>query len=389
MEDQTADYLGRVGLKLSPRTPLSRLSIAQQQMVEIAKALSQNARFLIMDEPTSSLTAGETERLIEITQELRTRGVGVVYVSHRLPEVKRLADRVVVLRDGCNAGRLKQSDAAEGEPANPLTSITTENMVRLMVGRDILPASSRTEGVGECVLSVEALCTPRFPAHPISLDVHAGEIVGLAGLVGAGRTEIARSIFGVDERTGTVRVEGVPLPPSRIDRSISAGLFLAPEDRRSEGLITSMSIRENVTLPQVSALSYAGLIRNSREQALALKMNERLHVKTPTVEMPASALSGGNQQKVVLAKWLAMKPKVMIFDEPTRGIDIGARAEIYELMAGLAREQVAILMISSDMEEVLAMSDRILVLHEGRISGELLRAQASEEAVMRLAVGSA
>jgi len=375
---RTEVFLRQLGMDVDPRTPLSHLSIAQQQMVEIAKALSLEAKILIMDEPTSSLTAGETERLMRVVEELRGHGVGIVYVSHRLGEVKRLSDRVVALRDGKNAGDLTREQ------------ISADSMVRLMVGRDVVRAAGSGRTAGAPQLSVKDLRTRRYPDHRVSFDVREGEIVGLAGLVGAGRSEVVRAIFGVDDRLGgEVTLGGQPLPGGSPGKTIARGLYLAPEDRRREGLVTSMNVRENVTLPALDGYAKLGLIEGGREAAISNTMRERLRIKAPTVESTVRGLSGGNQQKVVLAKWLAMQPKCLIFDEPTRGIDIGARSEIYDLMRSLADGGVAILMVSSDMEEVLAMSDRVLVMQEGRLAGELTRDQASEEAVMELAIGRA
>lgn len=377
MVKQTQEYLDLLGIKLSPRTSLAQLSIAQQQMVEIAKALSLEARFLIMDEPTSSLTAAETERLLKVVMELRSQGVGIVYVSHRLDEVKLISDRVVALRDGANAGGLAKD------------TIDTESMVRLMVGRDVEKAPARTIHNQEPALVVENLRTTRFPNQQVSLTVGKGEIVAIAGLVGSGRTEVVQTIFGVNNRMGgSVTLNGTSIPANSPKESIKAGLFLAPEDRRHEGLITSLSLRENVTLPAVSRYCRMTLIDSKQETKVAGEMKDKLRIRTPNVEAKVSGLSGGNQQKVVLGKWLCLEPQCLIFDEPTRGIDVGARAEIYSIMRELADQGVAILMVSSDMEEVLAVSDRIIVMHEGKISGEVSRDAASEEEVMRLAVGN-
>lgn len=376
MERRTREYLLPLGLDIDPRTPLGTLSIAHQQLVEIAKALSLEARVLVMDEPTSSLTAGETARLLKVIDDLRSRGVGIVYVSHRLDEVKAIADRVVGLRDGKNAGALTREE------------ITTENMVRLMVGRDLDRVAVRDETAYEPRLIVEGLRTVRYPDHEVSFTVGSGEIVGLAGLVGAGRTEIAQALFGVQDRlAGTVTLDGALVKKNSPRESIERGLYLAPEDRRHEGLITSMCVRENVTLPAVPLYASFGFVQRSKETAVAEDMRQKLHLKAPSVESEVRGLSGGNQQKVVLAKWLSLSPKCLIFDEPTRGIDVGARSEIYALMRGLADEGVAILMISSDMEEVLGVSDRVVVMHEGAVSGVLPRSKATEEEVMRLAVG--
>ncbi|HVL39628.1 MAG TPA: sugar ABC transporter ATP-binding protein [Fimbriimonadaceae bacterium] len=376
-ERRTKALLSRLGLEWDPRTPLNRLSLAQQQMVEIAKALSLQARVLIMDEPTSSLSLTETRRLLEVVRELRDQGVGIIYVSHRLDEIQQIADRVVALRDGRNAGELTQD------------AISHDAMVRLMVGRPLTRSHSPQAAVGQPRLEVVELRTRRYPQHAASLKVGAGEIVGIAGLVGSGRSELVRAIFGIDQRLeGRVVLDGAPIPPSP-RAAIRAGLFLVPEDRRKQGVLTSMPLRQNVTLPDLGRYSTATLIRPRQEARAAESLRDRLRIKAPTVDSVVAGLSGGNQQKVVLAKWLAMKPTCLIFDEPTRGIDIGAREEIYALMRELAQSGVAILMISSELEEVLTISDRLLVLHEGRLAGELPRPEASEEAIMRLAVGNA
>ncbi len=377
MEEETKQHLARLGLSIAPDTPLARLSIAQQQMVEIAKALSLNARILIMDEPTSSLTLSETERLLEVVKDLRGHGVAVIYISHRLGEVKEIADRAVVLRDGANAGELARAD------------ITHDNMVRLMVGRDI--ESFYQQPAGEKrprYFEVESLRTARYPDKQVRFDVGRGEILGLAGLVGAGRSEAAQAIFGVDAAVESrLLLDSKPLRIDSPRDAIRYGVYLVPEDRRTAGLIVDMPIRENVTLPALERYAPAGLISFEKEKQGAAEVCKRLNVKAPSVEARASNLSGGNQQKVVLAKWLALDPKVLIFDEPTRGIDVGAKAEIYELMRRLAESGVAIVMISSDMEEVINVSDRVAVMHEGRVTGVLTREETTEENIMRLAVG--
>ena len=377
MEEETAKHLSRLGLALAPDTPLSRLSIAQQQMVEIAKALSQDARVLIMDEPTSSLTLTETERLLQVIKDLRAEGVAVIYISHRLGEVREIADRAVVLRDGANAGELAREE------------ITHDRMVRMMVGRDI--ESFYQHPVGEKrprYFEVESLRTERYPDQRVRLDVGRGEILGLAGLVGAGRSEAAQAIFGVDPAVeARLMLDSRPLVIRSPQDAIRYGVYLIPEDRRTAGLITDMVIRENVTMPALERYAPGGLISFERERVGAKEVCDRLNVKAPSVEVRAGNLSGGNQQKVVLAKWLALEPKVLIFDEPTRGIDVGAKAEIYGLMRQLAEEGVAIIVISSDMEEVINVSDRVAVMHEGRITGVLERVDCTEENIMRLAVG--
>jgi ribose transport system ATP-binding protein len=376
MNTDTKALLKRLGLNVPPSELLSELSTAQQQMVEIARALSQNARILIMDEPTSSLTLSETERLMEVVQDLRTAGVGIIYISHRLNEVEHLADRVVVLRDGKNAGELKRSE------------IHRDRMVQLMVGRDLetFYAGSKETG-GDVCIELKGIRTSRYPSHEVSLSIRRGEILGLAGLVGAGRSEVAQAVFGVEKaRGGTVVLKGEAVEIRSPKDAIRRGIYLVPEDRRNAGLLTAMTVRENVTLPDLSRFSSRGWIRRKAEGSAARAACDELRIKTPSIETAASSLSGGNQQKVVLAKWLSLNPTVILFDEPTRGVDVGAKAEIYQLMRQLAASGVAILMISSDMEEILGNSDRVAVMHEGRVTGVLDRAECTQEAILRLAV---
>jgi len=377
LNSATKTYIAKLGLEVEPDTPLGELSIAQQQMVEIAKALSLNARILIMDEPTSSLTLTETGQLLSVIADLRTEGVSIIYISHRLGEIRQIADRVVVLRDGKNAGTLERSE------------IDHDRIVKLMVGRDIEEFYVHGEGgVTSSFAEIRGLRTRRYPSAPISFDVRKGEILGIAGLVGAGRSEAAQAIFGVDaSEEAKVSLDGHQINIRSARDAIRNGIYLVPEDRRIAGLIVDLPIRENITLPALSRYSSAGLVSKNRESKRAAEMCERLKVKAPSTETKAANLSGGNQQKVVLAKWLSLDPKLLIFDEPTRGIDVGAKSEIYQLMRDLAASGVAIMMISSDMEEILRESDRIAVMHEGSITGILDRAEASEEAVMRLAVG--
>lgn len=373
----TEVYLKRLGLEISPRTPLRDLSIAQQQMVEIAKALSLNARLVIMDEPTSSLTLTETDRLIQVIKDLRRDGVSVIYISHRLGEIGQIADRVVVLRDGRNAGLLERDE------------INHDNIVKLMVGRDIekfdKPPSHETAGP---FAEISELRTRRYPKRVNSFDVRKGEILGFAGLVGAGRSEAAQAIFGVDRAvSASISLDGKRVDITSAREAIENGIYLVPEDRRVSGLIVDLPIRFNITLPTLSRYASAGFVSRKRETKTASEMCKKLGVKAPSPEINAANLSGGNQQKVVLAKWLSLEPKLMIFDEPTRGIDVGAKAEIYQLMRDLAKNGVAIMMISSDMEEILSQSDRVAVMHEGKITGILDRENASEEGIMKLAVG--
>lgn len=373
--------LKRLGLDLPSRTPLSRLSIAQQQLVEIARAISAGARIIIMDEPTSSLTLTETRRLLEIVKDLKADGVSIIYISHRLHEVEEVADRAVVLRDGRNAGTLERSE------------LTRDNMVRKMVGRDLQelftnqPAPNMKSGPDDFVVS--ELRTNRYPNNKISFSVAKGEVLGFAGLVGAGRSEVARTIFGVEEALAeNMTLNGKPLRIRTPRDAIENGVYLVPEDRRNSGLIVDFNVRENITLPDLEHYSTAKIINTAKETVAAIKACKSINIKTPSPEMRAANLSGGNQQKVVLAKWLACSPRVLMFDEPTRGIDVGAKAEIYALIRGLAKQGVSVIVISSEMEEVLGISDRIAVMHEGRITGVLDRPQFSEEAVMHLATGA-
>lgn len=377
MAAETQPFLDQLGLNFSSRTPLKSLSLAQQQMVEIAKALSLNAQILIMDEPTSSLTLSETDRLLTVVEELRAKGVSIIYISHRLGEIMRIADRVVGLRDGQNAGGLSRAE------------LTHDAMVKLMVGRDLDKTHLAHDTSNLPVrFSVSGLRTGKYPNKEVAFEIRRGEILGMAGLVGAGRSETAQAIFGIDKSQGGVfTLDGKVLSIKSAQDGIRNGIYLVPEDRRRCGLITDLPIRNNITLPALNRFSVAGLINRDKERTSAQKASKALNVKTPTVEFLAKNLSGGNQQKVVLAKWLSLEPKLMIFDEPTRGIDVGAKAEIYDLMRNLAKEGVAILMISSDMEEVLSLSDRVAVMHEGRITGILPFDKASEESIMQFAVG--
>jgi ribose transport system ATP-binding protein len=372
--------LDRVGLNVPPTRLVGDLALGQQQLVEIARALSLSARVIIMDEPTSSLTQRETERLFEVIADLKNAGVAVIYISHRLAEVKRVADRVVVLRDGKNSGELARDQ------------ISHDAMVRLMVGRELKQFFHREHAPrGEARparLEVRDLRFQDGPATPVSFQLRGGEVVGMAGLVGAGRTELAEALFGVRRIVaGDVLIDGQPVVVRHPRQAIAAGLLLAPEDRRHHGLILEDSVKHNISLPSLIRLSLMRLVARRRETELAEQMCERLRVRTPSLRQQVGLLSGGNQQKVVLGRWLARKPSVLILDEPTRGVDVGAKSEIYALMDELARDGVAILMISSDLEEVLGVSDRVLVLHEGRLAGELPRSELSEEAIMHLATG--
>lgn len=366
----------RLAVDLDPEQPARGLSIADQQIVEIAKALSFDARVLIMDEPTAALTGSEVARLFGVVRTLREQGAAVLFISHRLEEIFALCQRVTTLRDGTLIA------------SEPLEGLTEDDLVRRMVGRDLDELYPKQETrVGEVALSVRRL-TREGVFTDVSFDVRRGEIVGLAGLVGAGRSEVARAVFGVDRwDAGTVEVQGKALTNGAPSTAMAAGLALVPEDRRAQGLVMDMSIERNIGLTGLRTTVRAGLMDRGAERSRSLDWAVRLQVKYARIADAVGTLSGGNQQKVVLAKWLATGPQVLIVDEPTRGIDVGTKAEVHRLLSGLAADGVAVLMISSDLPEILGMADRVLVMHEGRLTAEIPRARATEESVMAAATG--
>ncbi|QBJ89210.1 sugar ABC transporter ATP-binding protein [Streptomyces seoulensis] len=368
----------RLAVGLDPERPARGLSIADQQLVETAKALSFDARVLIMDEPTAALTGSEVARLFGVVRALRDQGCAILFVSHRLEEIFGLCGHVTTLRDG------------EVVASEPVADLTEDTLVRRMVGRDLGELYPRQPAEpGEVALSVRRL-TREGVFTDVSFDVRGGEIVGLAGLVGAGRSEVARAVFGVDKwDAGTAEVCGRPLTNGSPSAAMAAGLVLVPEDRRAQGLVMDMSIERNIGLTGLRSTVRAGLVDRGAERGRALDWAVRLKVKYARIADAVGTLSGGNQQKVVLAKWLATGPRVLIVDEPTRGIDIGTKAEVHRLLSGLAADGVAVLMISSDLPEILGMADRVLVMHEGRLTAELPRADATEESVLAAATGRA
>ncbi|NEY30677.1 ATP-binding cassette domain-containing protein [Streptomyces sp. PRKS01-65] len=374
----TAELMRRLGVDLGPDRPARGLSIADQQIVEIAKALSFDARVLIMDEPTAALTGPEVARLFEVVRSLREQGAAVLFVSHRLEEIFRVCQRVTTLRDGAWIA------------TEPLAGMTEDDLVRRMVGRDLDELYPRQDVTpGEVALSVRRL-TREGVFTDVSFEVRRGEIVGLAGLVGAGRTEVARAVFGIDRwDAGEVEVGGRPLVSGAPSAAMAAGLALVPEDRRAQGLVMDLSIERNIGLTGLRTTVRAGLMDRRAERGRARDWAVRLQVKYARLADAVSTLSGGNQQKVVLAKWLATRPEVLIVDEPTRGIDVGTKAEVHRLLSTLAADGVAVLMISSDLPEVLGMADRVLVMHEGRLTAEIDRADATEETVLAAATGRA
>jgi rhamnose transport system ATP-binding protein len=371
------ELFGRLDVHIDVGSPVRGLSMADQQLIEIAKSLSVDARVLILDEPTASLSAHEVERLFTIVRRLRDRGVSVLFVSHRLDEVFELCDRATVFRDGRHV------------VTTATRALTTADLVRHMVGRSVSLFPKVATPVGGVLLEVNDL-TRIGAFRDVGFSVRAGEIVGFAGLVGAGRTEIARVLFGIDQPDrGEIRLSGRPVSFADPSAAMDAGIAYLPEDRHQEGLVLDFTIAQNVTLPILPRLFSRLLIRASTERKIARDYTEQFNVRMTGVDQLVGALSGGNQQKVVLAKWLASRPTILILDEPTRGIDIGAKVEVHRIISELAASGLGIILISSDLPEVLAMSDRIVVLHEGRVTAEIPRDRATEERVMFAATGSA
>jgi len=370
MNAEVAQVFSRLGVRLDPERIARGLSIAEQQLVEIAKALTRDARVLIMDEPTAALSAVEVQRLFRVVEALRAEGAAVVFVSHRLDEVFEICQRVTVLRDGARV------------LSAPLQGMTTTDLVRAMVGRDVLVEAHEQHAPGGTVLEAEHLTREGF-FYDVSLEVRAGEVVALAGLVGSGRTEVARAIFGVDRYdVGAVRINGRDLRRGSPSAAMEAGVALVPEDRRQQGLVMDLSIARNIVLASLNVLRRVGVIRARTERRFGTEWADRLQVRYSRVSAPVATLSGGNQQKVVLAKWLARRPALLIVDEPTRGIDVGTKAEVHRLISELAKTGVAVLAISSELPEVLTVADRVLVMREGRLAASLSREQASEEAII-------
>ena len=379
MRADSVALLRELGIRQDPDALVGSLSIARQQMVEIAKALSADAGIVVMDEPTSSVTEDEVDVLLDIVRRLRDRGVAVIYVSHRLREIFDVADRITVLRDGRNVGEVLQTSASS--PAE---------VVNRMVGRDIDQVfGHRLEAVPEepPVLEVRGLRSgPRV--KDVSFDVRAGEILGVAGLVGAGRSESARAVFGMEPvEAGEILLDGTPVHWRGPMEAIAAGVALVPEDRKGSALFLDLPVSVNIVSACPQRVSRVGWLSSDREQGLSREYAERLNLRTNALRQPVRSLSGGNQQKAVLARWLATNPRVLLLDEPTRGVDMGAKEEIYGLMRTIAATGVAIVMISSELNEVLGMSDRVVVLREGRVAGELSGDEMSERAVMSMATG--
>ncbi len=374
MYAEATGLLKRLGLPIDPHTKARDLSVAQQQVVEIARSLSINAKVLIMDEPTSSLTLREVDELFAIVRQLRDAGTAVVFISHRLEELFAVADRVTILRDGAYVG------------TREMAGISTDEMIRLMVGRSLgeLFPKQHVEP-GAVVLEAEGLGV-EGAFSGVSFQLRRGEIVGMSGLIGAGRTNVARAIFGTDPATaGTIKLDGKPVTIKSPDEAMALGIGYVPEDRKEHGLVLEMSIADNITLPILARFARLGWLNQGQALVQAKESSQQLEVKMTGVDQKAQQLSGGNQQKVVLAKWLGTRPRVLILDEPTRGIDVGTKAAVHRLMSNLAAEGIAILMISSELPEILGMSDRVLVMREGRLTAEFSRADATQEKLMAAA----
>jgi ABC-type sugar transport system ATPase subunit len=370
--------LARIGVELDVSKLMRELSTAQEQLVQIAAAVGTNPRILIFDEPTSSLSEPEAQRLFTLIETLKADGLTMIYVSHRMPELFRLCDKISVLRDGAYVGTLAKEE------------MTQDAVVQMMIGRSVEDyfGTAAPEEFGETVLRVQNLSSPGA-FQDIRFNIKAGEIVGFAGLVGAGRSEVAKAVFGLDPNaTGTVSVDGVKLALGSVRSALRAGVGLVPEDRKRQGCVLGMSCRENATMAILDRIDRAGFLDQKREKQIAEDFIGRLRVKTASMDAPVNSLSGGNQQKIVIAKWLARGGKLLIMDEPTRGVDVGAKAAIHALLDELAGQGLAIMLISSELPEVLNLSHRIMVMREGRIVGELPRAEASQEAVLRLMAGA-
>ncbi len=371
--------LATIGADIDPNAIIGTLSTGREQLVQIAAAVGTGAKVIVMDEPTSSLSAAETAELFKLVRELKSRGITLIYVSHRLEELFALCDNITVLRDGKHVATEK------------IAETTPHRVVTQMIGRELLIATPNhlARAPGAERLRLEALSSPgQF--SDISLSVRAGEIVGIAGIVGAGRSETVQAVFGLDPlATGKITVDGKPLPLGSVDAALAAGVGLVPEDRKRQGLVLGLNCRENTALAALPALSRLGWVSRANERSLAAKYTQRLRVKAPSLESITAGLSGGNQQKIALAKWLARSCDVLLIDEPTRGVDVGAKAEIYQLLDELACEGKALLVVSSELPELIGLCRRILVMREGRLAGEVQRADFSEAALMRLMAGVA
>jgi ABC-type sugar transport system ATPase subunit len=367
-------FLKKIGMKKSAKTLVSELSVAEQQMVEIAKSLSFSAKIIVMDEPTSALTESEKETLFKIIKELKEKEVSIIFISHIIEEVLEISDRITVLRDG------NYVDTVNAGDTNP------RKIVQMMVGRELKDFYPKEETKrGKVVLEVKNL-TKKSKYENISFQLHEGEVLGFAGLVGAGRAEVMRGIFGIEAPDGgEIYIKGNKVKANSLFETIKMKMGFVPEDRREEGLILSRSVKDNINITKLSGINRHGFVKQKDEEKIANEYCKRLNIRTPDNKQIVQNLSGGNQQKIVIAKWLAINPKILILDDPTRGIDVGAKNEIYSLINNLAKEKIGIILISSELPEILNISDRILVMREGKITGELTRKGATQEKIMQLA----
>jgi len=374
LEASTRQQLAKVGLMIDPYTTVKCLSMSQKQLVEIAKALSVNAKLIVMDEPTSSLCDAETERLFEVIRDLKKKNIAIIYISHKLNEVIAISDRITALRDG------RYVDTIPGAGATP------EKLIQMMVGRDLVRQHAERGATGNVRMRVAGLSGRRF--RDVTFDLHEGEVLGFAGLVGAGRSEVARAIFGADPvLSGTIEIDGIPFSARSPTDAIAAGIAMVAEDRKSQSLFLDLSIRANMSIAQLPGLTVKGRIQENRIQQLVDMYRDRLKIKMKSDADPVKSLSGGNQQKTILGRWLATGPRILILDEPTHGIDVGAKAEIYRLIRELAKEGMSIILISSELPEIIAMCDRVLVMNGGEAKSILSWDEVSEEKIMSCATG--
>jgi ribose transport system ATP-binding protein len=372
---RSGEILKRLGASFGADATVSTLSVAEQQLVEISKSLNRKTRILVMDEPSAVLGEGDLDRLFHVVRSLQAQGIGIIYISHRIREIFELADEVTVLKDGRYVA------------TRPVKDVTMDELVRLMIGRDLKDVyPKRTTEPGEMLLEVKNLSRPRL-VHDVSFHLRAGEIVGFSGITGSGRTEVVRAVFGADAHSGEMTVLGKPYRARSPTEAIRRGIALVNEDRKAHGLFLKLNVTVNTTIAGLKQLCRGGVIQRAKENALVKKMIQDLRIKTPNANFIVVNMSGGNQQKVILARWLSVDTRILIMDEPTRGIDVGSKAEIYQIMDELTKRGVGIIMISSELPEVLGMSDRVMVMREGTIVGQLARAEANEEAIMKFAVG--
>lgn len=376
MNQRTKDYLNRLGIDMDPQKSAGELSVGQQQMIEIARAIAANTEVLIMDEPTAALTDREIETLFKVMDQLRQEGVAIIYISHRMEEIFRMCNRITVLRDGQSIGTKNTNET------------NFEEIVKMMVGRELGERfPDRTADIGDTYFSVENLSLEGV-FNNISFDVKKGEILGVAGLMGAGRTEIMEAIFGARKKSsGTIVLDGKELSIKKPHHAIRAGIGFITEDRKDEGLVLGLTVRENLSIPNLKTLSNQTIMSDKKEKQFSKGMIEKLRIKTSSSEQEVKSLSGGNQQKVVFGKWLGINPKLLILDEPTRGVDVGAKKEIYSIMNEETKKGKSIIMVSSELPEILGMSDRIMVIHEGKVTAILDKADANQEKIMEAATG--